>query len=115
MTAMPKFEFTIATIAEAERRLGMKLGDIIAEIQSETGLALRTLRTLMAVGLRPAYSDGGSGWQCHIVDLDVALWFDQSVRTADRLLLQLGTAACAAAVGPDLGAFLLTLEGPKRG
>jgi hypothetical protein len=108
MTTIPKFVFTIPSIAVAERRLGLKLGDIIEQVQSETGLALRTLRTLMAAGMAPA----GPRW---LMDTAAESWVEQAERQADTLILKWGTAACASAVGPDLGAFLLTLEGRPHG
>lgn len=108
MTTIAKFVFTIPSIAAAEKRLGLKLGDIIQEVQSETGLALRTLRTLMAAGMAPQGPRS-------LMDLMADHWVEQAERQADKLILRWGTAACASAVGPDLGAFLLTLEGVADG
>lgn len=108
-TTIPKFNFTLGSIAAAEARLKMKITDIIAEMTSDTGLALRTLRTLMAAGLSP-YAKHRA-----LQDMFAEEWIVDSEHKADRLIMRFGTAACAAAVGPDLGAFLLTLEGPRNG
>ncbi len=108
-TTIPKFSFSLASLAVAEARLNLKISQIIAEIQSEDGMALRTLRTLMAAGMPPL------GKHRSLIDVMAEQWVPDSERTADHLILRFGTAACAMAVGPDLGAFLLTLEGPQRG
>jgi len=98
------FRFSIASVAEAERRLNLKISQIIAEIESDDGMALRTLVALVAAGSPPA------GIPAYLADVAVATWADQAHIDAARLIKRHGTAATAAAVGPDFGAFLLSIQ-----
>ncbi|MCB4771810.1 hypothetical protein LGR54_24670 [Ancylobacter sp. Lp-2] len=92
-------KFDIARVVVAERTLGKKVGDIVAEAQSDTGMSLAALRVLLAVG------SFDRRWP---MVPPVISWIDE--RRADELLHKHGLTTCAAAVGSTLGAFLRSIE-----
>jgi hypothetical protein len=97
------FRFSIPSVAEAERRLNMKLGQIIAEIQSEDGMGLRTLVALVAAGSPPK-------GPATLMDTAASSWMDLAMIDAAKLIKRHGTAATAAAVGPAFGTFLVSIQ-----
>lgn len=92
----PRLKFDIGRIAAAEQHLGSKLGDIINEAQSDTGLSLRALRALLAVGTSRPPLPELVGFTVDATDL----------QRADAAIREHGIAAVAAAVGNALGRFL---------
>ena len=99
--------YTIPRMASVEAALGKKLGAILDEVQSEDGVSLTTLRTLIAhgqrdglVGMLARMSGGPLPSHASHIPLD---W-------ADDLILQHGLSDSAQAVGAALAAFVKTLE-----
>ena len=100
-----KFRFSVASICAAEAHLKMKLADILADMESDSGIGLRTLRALMAAGMPPTMVSSS-----RLTDMMASMWFDDSIDKAARLISSRGVAACSAAVGTALGAFLITVQ-----
>lgn len=95
--------YSVQSVSEAERRLGLRLSEIVVQIESEEGMGLRTLAILLAAGLPP------SGPKT-LVDMAAAEWFEMSLRRAHALIINHGIAECATAIGPPFGAFLSTIK-----
>ena len=90
--------FDIDRVVAVERHLGFKLSDIVKEAESETGLALGTLRALLAAGSVPTF----------LARLGIIAPPD--FERANLMIEKHGLAACASAVGKALGAFLVRIN-----
>ena len=75
--------YSVQSVSEAERRLGLRLSEIVVQIESEEGMGLRTLAILLAAGLPPS---------------------------GPKTLVDMAIAECATAIGPPFGAFLSTIK-----
>lgn len=95
-----RITFDINRLVAVEQHLDRKLGDIVREAESETGLALGTLRALLAAGSAPRFMPEILGYELTQSDL----------ARANGMLQDHGVAACAEAVGKALGAFLRRLN-----
>ncbi|MGA0564466.1 hypothetical protein ACO2RV_18630 [Ancylobacter sp. VNQ12] len=89
-------KFDIGRVAAAEQYLDIKLGDLIKEAQSDTGLSLRAVRALVAIGTaRPLLPE--------LVGFTIGT---DDLQRADAAIREHGIDAAAAAVGNALGRFL---------
>ncbi|MDF2981408.1 MAG: hypothetical protein K0Q69_1180 [Devosia sp.] len=95
-----KLTFDIDRAVAVEHHLGRKLGEIVKEAESDTGLALGTLRALLAAGSAPLFMPQLLGYELTQYDLT----------RANGMLQASGAGACAEAVGKALGAFLRRIE-----
>lgn len=94
-----KLTFDVDRAVAVEQHLGRKLGEIVKEAESDTGLALGTLRALLAAG---------TAMRLPLV-LGAPLG-EHDLARANGMLQDEGIAACAHAVGEALGAFLRRID-----
>ncbi|MFG1396136.1 hypothetical protein [Roseixanthobacter pseudopolyaromaticivorans] len=92
--------FDVNSIVAAETALGAKIADIIAELRSETGASLRTLRALVAASQIDKH-------MARYVSLPIR---EGEYRKATEIIERHGTGATTEAVGLALAAFLVTMQ-----
>lgn len=94
-----RLAFDVDRVVAVERDIGRKLSEIVREAESDTGMALGTLRALLAAGTAPRWP----------AQLGIPLAGHDFAR-ANGLLQDHGLAACAEAVGKALGAFIRRID-----
>ncbi|MBL8576133.1 MAG: hypothetical protein JNK47_02820 [Mesorhizobium sp.] len=95
--------YTTNKVAALEVHVGRSISEIIAELQSEKGASLATLRAAVAAG-RIRFPDALIG---HIA-------VQMELGDAGRLIDEYGTAVVGSAVGAQLGDFLRTLSAERE-
>lgn len=107
-----KFTYEVNGLVLVERYLGRKFADIIAEMRSESGLSLNTLRALVAANSGTVTFGGASYWSSPHVSADIAYaeYEQRRLGRAGVTIAEHGIQKTAEAVGAGLRAFLARME-----